>query len=459
MTTLSYQEIERFLQGNPLFKELPPHALAEIARKVTPQHFPPETHLVRRGEEGHSAFILYRGRVRVPLVDDQGHLRLVILLKEGDILGEMALITGEPRVADAIAEEETDALVIRREIFEEIFHRYPSVARFLTSLLAHRISEGQHHIGKYRVVKGHMRGGTSFIFQGIHPGLNRAVAIKMLSHALSMDSEFVRRLQKEAYIIAALKHPNIVEVYDTEWALGTFFIIMEFLEGTPLDILIDRQGRLSPAQCRSILLQLASALGYAHRCGIVHRDIKPANINIEPNGRVKLMDFGIACTAGQAQREMGCFGTPAYMSPDQILSDNIDGRSDIYTLGILCYKMLTGHVPFADEDPQKIIRAHIRRQVPPPATHFPDIPEDLNEFVLRATRKKPGERFQSMEEVLHFLGGRGEEISLSAPWRVANLTLLFDPTLETVVREIVQNLRQEVEKYPAIRLGIAEIDV
>ena len=274
----------------------------------------------------------------------------------------MALMTGEPRTATVIVDnDQACRCLVIKEIVEPFLHKNPGIAKFLTEILGKRLLESgtMTRVGKYRILGLLGAGGTSQVFEGLHPDLNRSVAIKMLSHSLVYESDFVQRFQQEARLIADLNHDHILQVFDAESAYATFFIVMEKLKGIDLVDLIQKHGKLTPEQTRDILLQVAKALDYAHNKGVVHRDIKPANIFVEENGNVKLTDFGIASSPGLAQDnevDPGIHGTPGFLAPEVIMGHVSDGRVDIYALGVVAYAMLTGHLPFSGSDPLKVLK-------------------------------------------------------------------------------------------------------
>jgi serine/threonine-protein kinase len=274
----------------------------------------------------------------------------------------------------------------------------------------------------------------------------------MLSHELVYDVDFSTRFKNEAKIIAGLHHENIVQVFDSEEAYATYFIIMEKVEGTVLSRLIDSHGVLPFDQSRAILRQLASALDFAHARGIIHRDIKPSNVIIEPDGKVKLMDFGIAKTSRDPDQEEEIIGTAEYMSPEQALGRKMDGRADIYSAGVMAFEMLTGRLPFDSTDPYEILRRHIRDPIPAPKSINKDVPEDLNQLVLMATQKAPEQRFKFGREMVELLGAADKpKLSLDQA-KVRSVTLLYDQAQDAKVAALLEALAQQAKKIPGVRV-------
>ncbi|MBW1730987.1 MAG: protein kinase [Deltaproteobacteria bacterium] len=264
-------------------------------------------------------------------------------------------------------------------------------------------------IGNYCVVDLIGKGGMAVVYRGQHKTLaRRIVAIKMLSAALEGDRSFHDRFFREAEVMDRLRHPNIVTLYDFIQQKGQYFIVMEYVDGTTLHHMIkEAQGALPPDQISQIFKQVLSAIGYAHKLGIVHRDIKPSNIMINQEGQVKITDFGIARILGEnfettlTATGMG-MGSPYYMSPEQVLASKdhpITAASDIYSLGITLYQMTTGKVPFSEGGSlYTIMQSHIRETPPPPREFLPSISPFLEQVILKAIEKKPEDRWRSCEE-------------------------------------------------------------
>src|SRR5438874_6077741 len=231
--------------------------------------------------------------------------------------------------------------------------------------------------------------------------LGRRVAIKMLDARHAQDEQFVERFRREAKNAAGLSHPNIVSIYDRGEAEGTYYIAMEYLEGRTLKELILSRGPTPIPVAIDYTRQILAALSFAHRNGIVHRDIKPHNVVVGPDGRLKVTDFGIARSGGTSQMtEAGSIiGTAQYLSPEQARGAPVDQRSDIYSVGIVLYEMLTGPVPFTGETPLEIAMKHLPATPEPPSAKRPDIPRELDLVVLRALAKDPEDRYASAADM------------------------------------------------------------
>lgn len=221
---------------------------------------------------------------------------------------------------------------------------------------------------EYEIVEELGRGGMAIVYRAREPALARDVAIKVLPLARSFDGEFVKRFQAEARMAASLDHPNIIPIYRVGQAGPLNFIVMKYIEGVSLTEILQRHGRLEPAEVAGVLLAVSGALDEAHARGIVHRDIKPANIMKDRSGRYVVMDFGIARPLGgeQLTEVGGSVGTPKYMSPEQVRAGELDGRSDFYSLGVVAYECLVGRPPFEGRDPAQLLYAHLHEPVPEP---------------------------------------------------------------------------------------------
>ena len=255
--------------------------------------------------------------------------------------------------------------------------------------------------GKYQILDELGRGGMGIVYRARQTSLDRIVAVKMLPRDLAQNTEFVQRFRQEAVIIARLDHPNIIRVHDIEECDDTFYIIMEYVDGEALQRSMLRLNRLPEIQAIELTVQTALALHYAHSCGIVHRDIKPDNIMITKDDQVKVMDFGIARLAESDLRTQTgvSMGTPKYMSPEQAAGRKIDGRSDLYSLGIVLYAMITGRLPFESDSPIGIAIMHIQDQPPKPSSFYPEINEVIEQIILRCIRKDPAERHSTGMEL------------------------------------------------------------
>jgi beta-lactam-binding protein with PASTA domain len=254
--------------------------------------------------------------------------------------------------------------------------------------------------GRYRIVRRLGSGGMANVYLAEDQELGRRVAIKILNDRHAADEQFVERFRREAKNAASLSHPNIVSIYDRGEAEGTYYIAMEYLDGRTLKELIVRNGPAPIRRAIAYAREVLSALRVAHRQGIVHRDIKPHNVLVDSEGRLKVTDFGIARAGASQMTEVGSIiGTAQYLSPEQARGSTVDHRSDIYSLGIVLYELLTGVAPFSGDTPLEIAMKHLSAVPEPPSAKRAEIPEDLDMIVLRALAKDPESRYQSAQEM------------------------------------------------------------
>ena len=260
--------------------------------------------------------------------------------------------------------------------------------------------------GRYELIEKIGEGGMAVVYKAKDRLLNRYVAIKILRPEFTQDEQFLESFKRESQAAAGLQHPNIVSIYDVGRTGNINFIVMELVDGRPLSDLIKEKGRLDYKTTIDIAKQMASALSIAHKHQIIHRDVKPHNIMITSDGVAKLTDFGIARAVSNATMVADTskiIGSVHYFSPEQARGAYVDERSDIYSLGIVMFEMLTGRVPFDGETPVEVALKHINEDVPSPAKLVPGIPPALDKIVLKATDKYQTERYKSVDEMLEAL--------------------------------------------------------
>jgi serine/threonine-protein kinase len=271
---------------------------------------------------------------------------------------------------------------------------------------------GQVFSNRYEIEREVARGGMAEVYLARDQLLNRPVALKVLFPEYAREPSFVERFRREAQAAANLNHPNIVAIYDWGQEGGTYFIVMEYVEGRSLRDLLRAEGPLDPHEAAEIAAEIAAALAFAHRSGVVHRDVKPGNVLITRNGNVKVTDFGIARagTSDALTQTGSVMGTATYFSPEQAQGQMVDGRSDVYSLGVVLYEMVTGVAPFTGDSPVSVAYKHVREDPPAPSRRNPEVPPELEQIILTAMAKDPNLRYQTADDMrsdlLRFRRGR-----------------------------------------------------
>jgi predicted Ser/Thr protein kinase len=282
-------------------------------------------------------------------------------------------------------------------------------------------------VGKYRVLERIGRGGMGIVYKAVDETLDRDVAIKVLNSDFT-DGDVLKRFRAEAVTLARLNHPGIATIYELHRQNDELMMVMEFVRGETLHQLSDRIGPLDPPQAAHLCMQVLDALSHAHRAGVIHRDLKPANLMVTEGGVVKVMDFGIARVLGSEHFTMGglMMGTPAFMSPEQVTGQPIDARADLYAIGVIFYRLVSGRLPFIADTAIAMVQKQISDQPTPLAEVRQDLPAWCTTVVERALAKDPAQRFQSAEEF------RGALTAAVVPQNLGELPTLATPTLGTV---------------------------
>ena len=263
------------------------------------------------------------------------------------------------------------------------------------------IMKGQKISDRYQIIKSIGEGGMANVYLAYDTILDRNVAVKILRGDLASDEKFVKRFQREAIAASSLSNPNIVEVYDVGEDNGDFYIVMEYIEGKHLKALLKKRGKLTVSETVDIMSQIANGLSVAHDSFIIHRDIKPQNIMILENGLVKITDFGIAMAinATQLTQTNSVMGSVHYLPPEQASGKGATLQSDIYSMGILMYELLTGSLPFKGDNAIEIALKHLKEHVPPVSKEIANIPKSIENIIIKATAKNPKNRYADAREM------------------------------------------------------------
>jgi len=448
-------EVE-FLLQTPLLLATPDAAKCCLLNCMSQNTVSAGERFISQGDERDSMYVIQEGCC-VASVEKDGVNYPINRLKAGDIVGEMALLTGGRRTAHVDAEEDMKVWRLTAARFDDLCEEYPGLRDFLTELATQRFTTervtAERTVGKYIIQERLGRGGWSIVYKGIHGNLNMPVAIKMLKHTMAMHPEFLEKFKNEARTIANLNHESIVKIYDIEELYRTIFIVMEYLDGVPLDHLLERTPRLPLARVVDILMQVCAGLAYAHEKGIVHQDIKPANIFIQPVERAKIVDFGLSLPPGTAAFTVS--ESAHYMAPEQIKGEPMDARSDIYSLGIMAYEMVAGRRPYPEDDISKLLDMHVHEDVPDVRGVVPDLPDELCYFIRRATDRDRTARFKSAWEACRSLQPLAERMGVGGAAHLREhrknmiLSLFYKEEHQLTLNRLVEELSRELEKIGA----------
>ena len=315
-------------------------------------------------------------------------------------------------------------------------------------------------LGRYNIIGELGQGAMGTVYKAVDPLIDRIVAIKTINLSLALDEkdEYESRFYQEAKAAGRLSHPNIVTIYDVGKSGEIAYIAMEFLQGRELRDMLNDGKRMPVEQVINIVAQVAQGLAYAHEHGIVHRDVKPSNIMIVRDGHVKITDFGIARMASAAVRTQTgmVLGSPKYMSPEQVVGKLTDQRSDIFSLGVMLYEMLTGQAPFAGENVNAIMYQTLNSVPPPPSSLSPNVPEMLNFIVAKALEKKLEHRYQDTKEFAADLYACRDRLPRASVPRDVARTGDAAATLRTDVMSSAKHVdTSEDESKPVATLGLS----
>lgn len=455
-----------FLMQTQFFEAIPDDARFHLLSAMTAKEVTSGERFIQQGDEGHHLFIIQSGTCTVS-VEKEGVAHQVERFGPSDIVGEMAILTGERRSAHVDAENDMVLWMISRKSFDAICEEYPQLREFLTRLVTNRLSKSmltaERVVGKYVADRVIGAGGGSVVYQGFHAALNMPVAIKMLKHNMAMDTAFVELFRNEAKIIAQLNHENIVKVYDVEELYRTFFIVMEYVEGTTLKATLEKEQKPPLPVMVDYLLQICFGLQHAHEKGVIHRDIKPGNILIQKDDRIKIFDFGLACAPGT--RDEYVSGTVLYLSPEQIRGNPMDERTDIYSLGIMAYEMFTGRKACPVGDTATILNWHLKEDVEDPRRYAPDLPDEVASFLIRATSRDVEERYRNTTQIVYELQPLAERLGISVgrgagvELNMMSLFLFYRPEQHVIMQRLVKDFSRELQKVGARLRGVDFKDV
>ena len=313
------------------------------------------------------------------------------------------------------------------------------------------IVKGSKINDRYEIIKTLGEGGMANVYLAIDSILNREVAVKILRGDLASDPKFVRRFQREALSASSLSHPNIVEVYDVGEDDGQYYIVMEYCPGKTLKQLLKRRGKLTITEVVDIMLQITDGMAHAHDAYIIHRDIKPQNIIILENGIIKITDFGIAMALNSTQltQTNSVMGSVHYLPPEQASGKGSTIRSDIYSMGILMYELLTGDVPYRGDNAVEIALKHLKEPLPSIRKYLPSIPQSIENVILKSTAKNPKNRYKDAREMYEDIKTSLSPERIDEPrwvYKYSEKELEETKVLDDVVKEVKNQDKKEAKK-------------
>lgn len=396
-------EHERVISHSPTFHGLPREMLSALLDRMEERSFAPGEPLIRQDAPGDALYVLLHGSATVEVDDGGRGPRRVAEVRSGEVIGELALISGERRTASVIAREGVRVLALDAEDFHRICRRHPRIAVVLTRLVADRLGGDDRDVLGGKVIEGYTivrcigRGGMAIVYEAVRGETGQRFALKMMSHSLVYDELALRRFGSEAELLAGLDHDNLCRMLDRFAAYGTSFLVIEYCDGPSLRTVAERRVAIDEPSVRALVGQLARALDYVHSRGVVHHDVKPSNVLLTRRGQVKLADFGIARASRDVAdstltNEPAIVGTPHYMAPEQFRDEQRDHRVDHYALACMAYELLAGRPLFEGRGMYEIIREKEELELPAAAEIGRGISPEMHEFLARNLAPAPAAR-------------------------------------------------------------------
>jgi len=388
-------EYARVLAGCRPFRDLPEDMIAALLARMQEVSFKKGDKLIRQDVRADSLQVLLDGRAAVIVVSGVDDPTEVAEVAVGDVIGEMALISGEPTSADVVARDPVRTLSLPAGDFHDLARKHPEIAVVLTRLIADRLGGavadalGGKLIQGYRIRRCVGRGGMAVVYEAEREEDGSQVALKMMSHRLTYDTRALSRFREETTLLESFDHVNLAKLLGRFSAYGTHFLVMEFCDGVGLETIAARRVPIREEFVRSITGQIARALEYVHGLGVLHRDIKPSNAILTADGRVKLIDFGVARPVqrlDEATRthESSIVGTPCYMAPEQFEdTTDIDERMDRYALACMAFEFLAGRRLFKQDTSFKMMQRKMTLQLPARESIGSGVGEEMYDFLKR----------------------------------------------------------------------------
>jgi eukaryotic-like serine/threonine-protein kinase len=396
------------------FSILNEDTLSDLLPVMHLREYEPGEHLIRQGDQAEFLLLMLSGYALARVREMPPDLSPIGDFGPGDIVGEISLVTDEPRTADVLARTKIRALCLMASDFHRLAERHPDLRVLLTEVVTDRLGHAKYDglggkdIHGYQIIQCIGRGGMGVVYEARQLAQDRIVALKMMNHRLIYQLHARRRFRREAAILETLDHPSVARLYDCFSAYKTEFLAMEFCRGQTLRDVIAERGPLEEELVRRIFGQLAVALKYVHGCGVVHRDLKPSNILLTTSGSIKLLDFGIVTVeegAGLSPALMtdshhtAFLGTPRYMAPELFAGRRSDRRADFYGLACAMFEALSGHPAIEATDILDIVRKHAQFTLPRRETIGSGISQETYDVLLRGLEPSPERRELELDRI------------------------------------------------------------
>ena len=395
------------------FSSLGDGALADLLAAMHFREFEPGGYLIRQGDPAEFLLLILSGYAFASLRNTPGDRAPVGEFGPGDIVGEISIVTDEPRTADVVARTQVQSLQLSASDFHVLADRHPDLRVLLTEVVTDHLGHARYdgltgkHIHGYQIIQRVDRGGMGVVYEATCVATGQKVALKMMNHRLIYQPHALRRFRREAAILKTLDHPSLSRLYECFSAYKTEFLAMEFCPGPTLRHMMAAHGALKEDLVRPMLGQLAVALKYVHGRGIVHRDLKPSNIVLSPDGGIKLLDFGIVRVEEDSDlwktlkttSRQGLLGTPAYMAPEQFSDRVADHRVDYYGVAAVVFEALSGRPVIAATELFDIIREHAHFVLPGRDDIGKGVSQEMYEVLLRGLEHDPDKRSLDFEKL------------------------------------------------------------
>jgi eukaryotic-like serine/threonine-protein kinase len=395
-------------KSRPL-SSLSPDALRGLLSAMSLREYDAGQHLIRQGDAGGYLLLILSGTASAFLHHRSGEQTTLSEFGPGDVIGEMSLVTDEPRTADVISRTPVRSLLLSTADFHRLADQHPEVRVLLTNVMADRLGKATYdglsgkEIHGYQIVRCIGRGGMGIVYEATRLATGETVAMKMMNHRLVYQPGAVQRFRQEAESLKSLQHDSIARLYECFGAYKTQFLVMEFCEGSTLNKLIAARRPLNENVVRKIVGQLAIVLHYVHGQGLIHRDLKPSNIMLTRSGLIKLLDFGLvkldtvihrpgSSTDSTVSHSVSFVGTPQYMAPEQFACEAADYRSDFYGLACVAYEALSGRPLIGASDLFRTIQEKLQFVLPPPGGIGRGVTIEMHEFLARGLDHRPEKR-------------------------------------------------------------------